>query len=124
MSNRRNARIKKKKATIESLGTTPQALPILLNLARENPGQPLRHFIRAKCKEVLAANSDRPDLVVEVREILDLLTESRLRKQRLLAARKTKPTAPFSIPREFLGHFKWAYRITKQGEIRWQLNQM
>ncbi len=123
MSNRRSTRIAKKKAAVEALGTSPQALPILLSLARENPGQPLRHFIRAKCKEILVAN-DRPDLLVDVRGILDLLTESRLRKQRLLAARKTKPTAPFSIPREFLGQFKWAYRITKQGEIRWQLNQI
>lgn len=124
MSNRRNIRLNKKKAAEQALGASPHALAILRNLAEENPGAPLRRYVRSRCKEIIAANSDRPDLLVDVREILDLLTESQLRRERLLAAKKTKPVPPFAVPHAFVGKFRWVYRVTKQGEIAWQMIQV
>jgi hypothetical protein len=124
MSNRRNARLKKKKAAEQALGTSPHALAIFLNLASENPGAPLRGYIRGRCKEIIAANPDRPDLLVDVREILDLLTETQLRRERLLTAKKTKPVPPFPVPSDFVGEFRWTYKISRQGEFQWQMIQV
>src|SRR6266567_3883213 len=120
-SNRRNARLVKKKGTIESLGTSPHALPILLGLAEENPGAPLRSYIRAKCREILRAHPDDPGLLVDVNEILALLTEAQLRKERILKVKKTKPVPPFPVPTEFVGRFRWGFKITRNGDIVWQM---
>lgn len=124
MNNRRNARLNKKKAAVEALGTSPHALAILRNLAEENPGAPLRGYIRGRCKEIIAANPDRPDLLVDVNEILALLTEAQLRKERLLKAKKDPKVVPFRVPSEFAGRFRWVYKITKLGEVAWQLIQV
>ena len=120
-SNRRNARLSKKKQAEQALGTNPLALEILLSLAEENPGAPTRMYIRARCKEIVAANPDRPELLVDVREILDLLTEAQLRRERLLAVTKTKPVPPFPVPPNFVGKFRWVFRVSKLGEIQWQM---
>src|ERR1700757_3574911 len=122
-SNRRNGRLGKKKQAEQALGTNPLALEILLSLAEENPGAPTRTYIRARCKEIVAANPDRPELLVDVREILDLLTEAQLRRERLLAVRKTKPVPPFPVPPDFVGRFRWVFKVTKQGDILWQIIQ-
>ncbi len=124
MNNRRNARLAKKKATIESLGTSPHALPILLGLADENPGAPLRTYIRGKCREILQAHPDDHGLVIDVNEILALLTEAQLKKERILKVQKTKPTPPFPVPNEFVGQFRWGFKITRSGDIVWQMNQV
>jgi hypothetical protein len=120
-SNRRNLRLVKKKQAEQVLGTNPAALEILLSLAEEDPGQPTRKYIRGRCKEIVSANPDRPELLVDVREILDLLTEAQLRRERLLAAKKTKPIPPFPVPPEFGGKFRWVFRVSKLGEIHWQM---
>jgi hypothetical protein len=122
-SNRRNARLAKNKRTIESLGVNPHALPILLGLAEENPGAPLRTYIRGKCREILRAHPDDPGLLVDVNEILVLLTEAQLRKERLLKVQKTKPIPPFQVPPDLVWKFRWVFRVTKQGEIAWQMIQ-
>ena len=122
-SNRRNARLGKKKQAEQALGTNPLALEILLSLAEENPGTPTRTYIRARCKEIVAANPDRPELLVDVREILDLLTEAQLRRERLLAVRKTRPIPPFPVPADFVGKFRWVYKVSNLGELTWQLLQ-
>jgi len=123
MSNRRNARLAKKKATIESLDNSPHALPILLGLAEENPGNPLRRYIRGKCREILRAHSDDPGLLVDVNEILVLLTEAQLRKERILRIQRTKPIPPFPVPPDFVGKFRWVFKVTKQGDVQWQMIQ-
>jgi hypothetical protein len=123
MSNKRNVRLGKKRATIESLGTSRHALPILLNLAAENPGNPLRRYIRGKCREILRAHPDDASLLVDVNEILALLTEAQLRRERLLKVQKEKPTPPFVVPNDFVGRFRWVFRVSKLGEIQWQLVQ-
>ena len=121
MSNRRNVRLAKNKRTIESLGTSPHTLPILLGLADENPGTPLRRYIRGKCREILRAHPDDPGLLVDVNEILALLTEAQLRKERILRIQRTKPVPPFPVPPDFVGKFRWVFRVSKLGEIQWQL---
>jgi hypothetical protein len=123
MNNRRNARLAKKKATIESLGTSPHALPILLGLAEENPGAPLRRYIRGKSREILRAHPDDPGLLIDVNEILALLIEAQIRKERILKVQRTKPTPPFPVPPDFVGKFRWVFKITKQGDIQWQIIQ-
>ena len=120
-SNRRNARLAKNKRTIESLGVSPHALPILLNLAEENPGAPLRAYIRGKCREILRAHPDDPGLLVDANEILALLTEAQLRKERILKVQKTKPIPPFPVPPDFVGKFRWVFRVSKLGAIQWQM---
>jgi hypothetical protein len=120
-SNRRNVRLGKKKQAEQALGTNPLALEILLSLAEENPGAPTRTYIRARCKEIVVANPDRLELLVDVHEILDLLTEAQLRRERLLAVRKTKPVPPFPVPPNFAGKFRWVFRVSTLGEIQWQL---
>jgi len=124
MSNRRNARLAKNKGAIESLGTSPHALPILLGLAEENPGAPLPRYIRRKCREILRAHPDDPGLLVDVNEILALLTEAQLRKERLLKVQRTKPIPPFPVPTDFVGKFRWVFKVTRQGEIAWQMIQL
>jgi hypothetical protein len=124
MTNRRNARLVKKKTAEQALGTSPHALAILRNLAEENPGQPLRTYIRSRCKEILAANSDKPELLIDVNEILALLTEAQLRKERLLKAKKDPKVPPFPVPSSFVGRFRWVYKVTRQGEVAWQMIQV
>jgi len=123
-SNRRNARLAKNKRTIESLGASPHTLPILLGLAEENPGAPLRAYIRGKCREILRAHPDDRGLLVDVNEILALLTEAQLRKERLLKVQNTKPIPPFPVPPDFIGKFRWVFKVTKQGEVAWQMIQV
>jgi hypothetical protein len=120
-SNRRNARLAKKKGTVESLGTSLHALPILLDLAEENPGAPLRTYIRGKCREILREHPNNPGLLVDVNEILALLTEAQLRKERILKVQKIKPVPPFPVPPNFVGKFRWVFRVSQLGEIQWQL---
>ncbi len=121
MTNRRNVRLVRKKAAEQALGTSPHALAILRNLAEENPGQSLRTYIRSRCKEILSANLDRPELLIDVNEILALLTEAQLRKERLLKAKKDPKVPPFPVPSAFVGRFRWAYKFTRAGEITWQM---
>src|SRR6266850_2445788 len=124
MTNRRNARLVKKKSAEQALGTSPHALAILRNLAEENPGQPLRTYIRSRCKEILAASRDKPELLIDVNEILALLTEAQLRKERLLKAKKDPKVPPFPVPSAFVARFRWVYKVTRQGEIAWQMIQV
>jgi hypothetical protein len=123
MSNsRRNIRIDKKKRAIEALGISPDALGILHSLAQEDPGMPLRCYIRGKLKLILAGNPERAEeLRVDVDEILVLLKEHQLRKERLLDAKKAPKIPPFEVPAPFADQFRWAFKITKIGEIKWQL---
>jgi len=124
-NSRRNKRIDKKKAALVALGTDPSGLSVLLDLAQESPGQPLRSFIRAKAKEIIVANPARAEeLRIDVDEILSLLTEARLRKERLLKAKKDPKIPPFPIPEGFTGRFVWTYKILQNGDVKWAVAQV
>jgi hypothetical protein len=123
-ASRRCVRINKKKDALAALGTDPSGLSVLLSLAQENPGQPLRTFIRARIKEILAAHPDKPELLVDVREIMDVMMEARLKKERLLKVRKEPKTPPFPIPTEFVGKFVWTFRLNRLSEVVWQMVQV
>jgi len=129
-NSRRNKRIDKKKAALTALGNDPSGLSVLLSLAQENPGQPLRTFIRARIKEILTAHPDKPELLVDVSEILDALKNETLRRERILAAKKEPKVPPFSLAAGTVlsegieDRFQWAYKFDRNSEVIWNLQQV
>jgi hypothetical protein len=123
-SSRRSKRIIKKKQALEALGTDPSALDLLLSLAQDDPGRPLRSFIRGHLRKIVAAHPDKPELMVDIREIQDTLLEARLKKEKLLAVRKEEKVPPFPIPAPWAEKFRWVFRLNRLSEVVWRMEQV
>src|SRR4029077_17781332 len=86
---KRNKRINKlKPIAANETEAVDIRLDALLKLSRENPGEPLRIFIRKQVKQIRKANPDDSSLVVDSQQILENLTLARLRKERKLEVKR------------------------------------
>jgi len=122
---KRNKRINKlKPIAANETEAVDIRLDALLKLSRENPGEPLRIFIRKQVKQIRKANPDDSSLVVDSQQILENLTLARLRKERKLEVKRQIAAIEAGQPKPpgpaYEG-FRWFYKISKEGRVIWQM---
>jgi hypothetical protein len=120
---KRNKRINKlKPIAANETEAVDIRLDALLKLSKENPGEPLRIFIRKQVKQIRKANPDDSSLVVDTQQILENLTVARLRKERKLEVKRhvaaIEAAGPPKPPGPAYEGFQWFYKI-KEGRVVW-----